>query len=68
LLLTTKNINLNTDYDKTTEVVRTTKFNGLQIDNKLNWKKHIENIIPKLNSARFAMKTVTPLLKIDTLK
>jgi hypothetical protein len=62
-------INFNIGYDNKTikEVVRT-KFHGLQIDNNLNWKKHIEYIIPKLSSACFSMRTVTPLLKVDTLK
>jgi hypothetical protein len=31
-------------------------------------KKHIEYIIPKLSSACLVMKTVTSLMKIDTLK
>jgi hypothetical protein len=62
-------INLNVGYDtKTIEEVLTTKFLGLQISNNLNWKKHTEYIIPKLSSACFAMRTVTLLLKIDTLK
>jgi hypothetical protein len=56
-------------YDnKTTEEVLTTKSLSLQTDNNLNWKKHIEYIIPKLSSACFAMRTVTQLLKADTLK
>jgi hypothetical protein len=62
-------VNFNTGYDdKTIQEVLTPKFLGLQIDNNLNWKKHIEYIIPKLSSACFAMRTVTPLLKIDSLK
>jgi hypothetical protein len=62
-------INLNIGYDnKTTEEVLTTKFLGLQIDNNLNWKKHIQYFFPKLISACFPMRTVTPLLKVDTLK
>jgi hypothetical protein len=62
-------INLNTGYDnKRIKEVLTTKFLGLQIDNNLNWKKHIEYVNPKLSSACFAVKTVTLLLKIDTLK
>jgi hypothetical protein len=60
--------NWNIDYDdKRIEEVGTAKFLSLQIGNKLNWKKHIEYVIPKLNSACFAM-TVTPLMKIDTSK
>jgi hypothetical protein len=56
---TSKNcVNLNIGYvDKTIEEVETTKFLGLQIDNNLKWKTHIQCIIPKLSSACFAMKT-----------
>jgi hypothetical protein len=60
-------INLNIGYDnRTIEEASTAKFLGLQIYNNLNWRKHIEYIFPKINSACFAMRTVTPLLKIDT--
>jgi hypothetical protein len=54
--------------DKTVEEVKTTKFLGLQIDNNLNWKTHIQYIIPKQSSACFAMRTITPLMKTETLK
>jgi hypothetical protein len=47
--------------------VEANKLLGLQIDNSLNWKKHIEKIIPKLSSACFAMRTVIPLMTIDTV-
>jgi hypothetical protein len=61
-------INFNIGYNsKTIEELVRTKFLGLQIDNNLNWKKHIEYIIPKLSSACLAMRTVAPLLKVDTL-
>jgi hypothetical protein len=36
---------------------------GLQIDSNLNWKKHIQFIMPKLSSPCFAMRTVTSLMK-----
>jgi hypothetical protein len=62
-------VNLNIGYDdKTIEEVETTKFLGLQIDNNLKWKKHIQYIIPKLSSACFAMRTITSLMKTETLK
>jgi hypothetical protein len=54
--------------DKTIEEVETTKFLGLQVDNKLNWKTHIQYIIPKLSSACFAMRNITSLMKSETLK
>jgi hypothetical protein len=45
-------VNLNMGFDdKTIEEVETTKFLGLQIDSNLNWKTHIQYIIPKLSSA-----------------
>jgi hypothetical protein len=53
--------------DKTTEEVETTKFLGLQIDSNLNWKTYIQYIIPKLSSARFAMRPVTSIMKTETL-
>jgi hypothetical protein len=52
-------INLNIGCDAKTEGVGTTKFLGLQIDKNLNWKTHIEYIIPQLSSVCFAMTTVT---------
>jgi hypothetical protein len=54
--------------DKTIEEVETTTFLGLQIDSNFNWKTHIQYIIPKLSSACFAMRTVTSLIKTETLK
>jgi hypothetical protein len=55
-------------YNKLIEEVEANKFLGLQIDKHLNWRKHIEYIIPKLSSACFAMRTVVPLMTTDTLK
>jgi hypothetical protein len=50
---------LNIGFDnKLIEEAEANKFLGLQIDNNLNWKKHVEYIIPKLSSACFAMRTV----------
>jgi hypothetical protein len=61
--------NLSRGYvDKTTEEVETTKFLGLRVDNNLNWKTHIQYIIPKLSSARFAVRTITSPMKTETLK
>jgi len=34
---------------KYTEETVHTKFLGLQIDNHINWKNHIEEMIPKLS-------------------
>jgi hypothetical protein len=60
-------INFNIGYgNKTIEEILRTKLLGLQIDNNLNWKKHTGYIIPKLTSACFSMRTIIPLLKVDT--
>jgi hypothetical protein len=57
-------VNLNIGYgNKTIREVETTKFLGLQIDNNLNWKTHIQYIIPKLSSTCFAMRTATTVMK-----
>jgi hypothetical protein len=62
-------VNLSIGYaDKTIEEVETTKFLGLQDDNNLNWKTHIQYNIPQLSSARFAMRNITSLKKTETLK
>jgi hypothetical protein len=60
-------INLNIGCDKIIEEALTNKFLHIQIDNS-NLKKCFERIVPKLSSACFAMRTVTPLMKTDTLK
>jgi hypothetical protein len=67
---TNKNcVNLSIWYvDKTIEEVETSKFLGLQVDNNLNWKTHIQYTIPKLSSACFAMRNITSLMKTETLK
>jgi hypothetical protein len=67
---TNKNcVNLSIGYvDKTIEEVEKPKFLGLQVDNNLIWKTHIQYIIPKLSSACFAMRTITPLMKREPLK
>jgi hypothetical protein len=62
-------VNLYFGYDdKTIEEVETTNFLGLQTDKNLNWKTHIQYIIPKLSSACFAIRTVTSLIKTETVK
>ena len=45
-----------------------TKFLGLQIDQNVDWNKHIEMIIPKLSSACFALGTMNALLHQDVVR
>jgi hypothetical protein len=62
-------VHLNTGYgNKAIGEVETTKFLGLQIDNNLNLKTLTQCIIPKLSLACFTMRTVTTIMKLETLK
>jgi hypothetical protein len=45
---------LNEKYEYIKESVNT-KFLGLQIDNHLNWKYHIDQIVPKLSGACYTV-------------
>jgi hypothetical protein len=44
-----------------------TKFLGLQIDNYLNWKPHIDQLVPKLSEACYAVRSVLHISTTDTL-
>ena len=37
--------------DKVMDEVKSTKILGMCIDNQINWKTHVEQIIPELNAA-----------------
>ena len=43
------------------------KVLGIQINNHLNWKSHIDEIIPKLSAACFAVRKLFHILNIDAL-
>jgi hypothetical protein len=44
--------------DKYIEEVVNTKFLGIHLDNHLNWNNHIDEIIPKLSAACYAVKHI----------
>ena len=44
------------------------KFLGLTINDSMTWKTHIDDILPKLSSACFAIRTVKPYVSHQTLK
>jgi len=54
--------------DKKLTTVDSIKFLGFTLDNSLSWKKHIEDIVPKLSAATFAMRVVQHFLSLDSLK
>jgi hypothetical protein len=60
---------LNIGYDeKYIEESINTNFLGLQIDNHLNWKNHIDLMIPKVHKACCEMNSMSHISSIDTLK
>ena len=54
--------------EKYVEETLNTKFIGLHIDNHINWKNHIEGMIPKLNGACYAIMSLVHISNIDSLK
>jgi hypothetical protein len=60
---------LSTGYNnKYIEESAQTKFLGLQIDNHLNWKNHINQFIPKLSGASYAVRSLLHISNFDILK
>jgi len=47
--------------------ISNTKFLVIVINNSLFWKLHIEHIIPKLNAACYAIKSVKSYISLQTL-
>jgi len=43
-----------------------TKFLGLPIDNHINWKNHIEQMIPELSGACYAIRLMVHICNINT--
>jgi hypothetical protein len=54
--------------DKHIEESVHTKFLGLQIDNHINWKTHIDQLVLKLSGACYAVRSLLHVSNIDTLK
>jgi hypothetical protein len=45
-----------------------TIFLGLELDKNINWKNHIQKILPKLSSACYLIRRMCPSCNINTLK
>jgi hypothetical protein len=54
--------------DKYIEETVNTTFLGLQLDNHINWKDHIDQMIPKLSAACYAFRSMFHISNIITLK
>lgn len=44
------------------------KFLGLNIDNKLSWKNHINYLFTNLSSSCSIMRTIEPIMSLRSLK
>jgi len=44
------------------------KFLSLELDKFLNWKNHIDKLLPKLSSASFVIRSMSSLCNITTIK
>ena len=53
--------------EKYIEETVNTKFLGLQIDNHINWKNHIEETIPNLSGACYALRSMVHISNVYTL-
>lgn len=64
--LTIENMDINID-NKTIEIVNDTKFLGLMIDKRLDWKSQIEYLCKKICSSAFALHNLAAVVNVDTL-
>jgi hypothetical protein len=54
--------------DKYKEESAHTKFPGIQIDNHLNWKNHIDQLIPKLSGVCYVVRSLLHISNTDMHK
>jgi hypothetical protein len=45
-----------------------TKFLGLELDKNINWKNHVQKIIPKLSRTCYLVRRMYPCCNLNTLK
>jgi hypothetical protein len=54
--------------DKQITKAQNIKFLGLKIDSNLSWKEHINDTIPKLNNACFAIRSIIPFMSREAMR
>ena len=57
-----------THLNKLIQSVSNTKFLGIYINDTINWKNHIDHILPKLSIACHAMRIIKPYMSLETLR
>jgi len=63
-----KSYSLTTQLNKLIQSVSNIKFLGIHIDDKINWKNHIDLTLPKLSIACHVMRIIKPYMSLETLK
>lgn len=71
--IVTKNTTINSNLlirveGHSVQCTESTKFLGLNIDQKLTWKIHIEKILPRLSSCSFLIQSIRDTVSMDILK
>jgi hypothetical protein len=59
------NIGLNNEFITN---VSKTKFLGILIESMLSWKAHVQQLIPKLCSACYAIRAIRPFMSLDAVQ
>ena len=54
--------------EKHIEETESTTFLGLQIDNHINWKNHIEEMVPQLSGSCYAVRLTEHISNIYNIK
>jgi len=54
--------------NKTITTAKSTKFLGLTLNTTLNWKHHISELIPRLNKACYAIRSIKPFMSPHVLR
>jgi hypothetical protein len=57
-----------THLNKQISTVSSTVFLGIHINDTINWKNHIDYILPKLSMTCHAMRIIKPYRSLETLK
>jgi hypothetical protein len=61
------NVNINYQTNQINKVYYT-NFLGLTLDSTLSWKPHIDQLIPKLNSAYYVIRSVRSIMSLENLR
>jgi hypothetical protein len=53
---------------ETNATAKSIKFFGPTVDTTLNWKHNISELIPRLNKACYAIRSIKPVMSLNVLR